>query len=62
VNTGSGIDMTEPACDRVPTKPLPVQLSGRIEIDLSDADACADFLDLVALILRTKRRLTLIVE
>ena len=58
----------EPAVDRVPTRPLPSTrqmlplLAGRIEIDLEDAEAAAAFLELIARVLREKRRLVIMVE
>lgn len=52
----------EPVIDRVPTKPMPPFVGGRIEVDLDDPEAVASFLELVAKIVRDKRRLVLIVE
>jgi hypothetical protein len=55
-----GVD--EPAVDRVPTKPLPPMRGGRIEVDLEDPEAVAAFLEMVAKIVREKRRLVILVE
>lgn len=52
-----------PATDRVPTRPLDDALcAGRIEIDLEDPTGAAAFLELVAKIVRAKKRLVFIVE
>lgn len=52
-----------PAADRVPTRPLERPLrSGRIEIDLEDAGGAAEFLELVAKIIRSNKRIVILVE
>lgn len=48
---------------RVPTKPLPEPLlADRIEVDPSDPDSVAHFLETWAQIVRTKRRFTIILQ
>ena len=55
-------NVEEPVSSRTPTKPIPPIQCGRIEVDLEDPEAVAGFLELVARIVRDKRRLVLIVE
>ena len=48
---------------RVPTKPLPeALLADRIEVDPSDPDSVAHFLETWAQIVRTKRRFSIILQ
>ncbi len=47
---------------RLITRELPPLLPRKIEIDLADADDAAAFLELVACVIRTRRRVVLTVE
>ena len=51
-----------PACDRTPTRPLPPLRGARVEIDLADAESAASFLEMVAKIVRERRRIVIVVE
>lgn len=48
--------------DRTPTKAMPVMLGGTIDVDLADTEAAAEFLEMVARVIREKKRLRIIVE
>lgn len=50
------------AIDRAPTKPMLPVKGARVEIDLEDADSAAAFLEMVARIIRERRRVTIVVE
>lgn len=50
----------EPVTSRAPTKPLPRR--GRLEIDLDDAKSVAEFLELMARMLKEKGRLIITIE
>jgi hypothetical protein len=47
---------------RTPTKPMPALLGGTIDVDLADAEAAAEFLELVARVVREKKRLRITIE
>lgn len=47
---------------RTPTKPMRALLGGAIEVDLTDAEAAAEFLELVARVIREKKRLRITIE
>lgn len=47
---------------RTPTKPMPRLMGGTIEVDFADADAAAEFLEMVARLLRDKRKIRIMVE
>ena len=51
------------AAPRAITKPLPVE-GGRLEIDLDGdpAEVCSNFLELVARVIRSKKKITIIIE
>ena len=62
-----GLDVWTPSNEhleaRVPTKPLPeALLADRIEVDPSDPDSVAHFLETWAQIVRTRRRFTIILQ
>lgn len=46
---------------RTPTKPLQ-PLAGSICVDLSDAEAAAEFLEMVARVIREKKRLRITID
>lgn len=46
---------------RTPTKPLP-PLAGSIYVDLADTEAAAQFLEMVARVIREKKKLRITVE
>lgn len=48
--------------DRIPTKAMPAMLSGAIDVDLADTEAAADFLEMVARVIREKKRLRISIE
>lgn len=47
---------------RTPTKPMLVLLGGTIDVDLADTEAAAKFLELVARVIREKKRLRITIE
>lgn len=47
---------------RTPTKPMPVPLVGTIDVDIVDTEAAAEFLELVARVIREKKRLRITIE
>lgn len=47
---------------RTPTKPMPAMLGGSIDVDLADAEAAAEFLELVARVIREKKKLRIMIE
>ncbi len=49
----------EPARSRVPTKPFP---KGSLEIDCSDGVAVAEFLELMARLVRTRKKIRIVLE
>ncbi len=51
-----------PSLGRVSTRPLPPIMTERIEIEFSDEESVARFLELVARVARAKRRLIITVE
>lgn len=42
---------------RTPTKPMPALLGGAIDVDLADTEAAAEFLEMVARVIREKKKL-----
>ena len=48
--------------DRVNTERVEAMIGGRIEVDLADGDNAAEFLELVAKIIRAKKRIVMVVE
>ncbi len=48
--------------DRTPTKPIPIPTGGAIDVDFADADSAAEFLEMVARILRKKKKLRIMIE
>lgn len=52
---------SKPKRSRVDTRPLPIHAQ-RIEIDLSDGDSAAAFLELVAKVIRARSRIIVTVE
>jgi hypothetical protein len=47
---------------RTPTKPMLRLTGGSIDADFADADAAAEFLEMVARVLREKKKLRIIIE
>lgn len=47
---------------RTPTKPMPAFLGGTIDVDLADTEAAADFLEMVARVIRQRKRLRISIE
>lgn len=47
---------------RVPTRPMPPVLAGTCELDLADGEQAAQFLELVARVIRSKGRLRITIE
>ena len=48
--------------DNRPTKPMPFFLGGTIDVDLADIEAAADFLEMVARVIRQRKRLRISIE
>lgn len=48
--------------DRTPTKAMPAMLGGTIDVDLADTEAAAEFLEMVARVIRDKKRLRIMIE
>jgi hypothetical protein len=48
--------------DRTPTKAMLAVLGGTIDVDLADTEAAAEFLEMVARVIREKKRLRISIE
>ncbi len=48
--------------ERIPTKPIPPLLGGSIDVELADTEAAAEFLELVARVIREKKKLRIMIE
>lgn len=44
-----------------PTKPLPALLGGAIDVDLAETEAAAEFLEMVARLIRAKKKLRIMI-
>jgi len=47
---------------RTITKPLPPMMGGAVEVDLADVESAAQFLEMVARVIRERRRIRITIE